>query len=1265
MRTSDVFSIRRGIALLLIGLIALSELWVPKAGAQTAPGASVKLSPMPPDLAQGHGAVAPNAVVTLDNSRPMFKTYSPELRPFDSGNWAGPWQCAGVIDPRITDPSDIRSRTMNGVYYNPNVRYMPPVQANGASFPQAESTYVSVEGIAAARPRQPFGRFGNFYYNTNLPSTDRYGNTPDGPSHERVYRMNIRGTRYWEPKTERREEYWYGYGKCPASSSAGKLTHINVARGCACEISVGSGRGDEFWTWYEASWYDWPDDYPNRNTPEKRAQFFHNQTCRGARDSRWLEVRDVVTGYEERDQRWTCGADKSSPLPGNSGGPYYYRYRQRAPIQLDSRGMPTRTGLAQLYDRNNWEAVPVDDVNNFANWYAYYRTPTLMMRTVLSRAFDKLGAEADGDGRAVRVAWQNVGARDPFHLQDETIITRLSDVDSPVCDAAKVDPGATGLQKGKVRAVPDCYRSAFFNWLFDDNYFAEAPLSSAIIRADKFFQRGTGNTGATGDLHDPYWNPPARPGEDGARLTCRQNFHLVMTDRNAPAGHLSPDADNVRTVYFAPGNPQNLIDQISATLKDFGAGTARIADGAAGTSAPNISAANTSVLVPGAQGYTSGYDPADWSGTFQAVSLDANGKSSKVVWDAGAILDDAGKTNSAARNILTAKWDSSDRSAGVAFKRNSELDSASRALFDDIGRKAGASGQDVVDYLRGDRSKEGSAFRKRSHLLGAIIGSQAVYVGHPSSGYRESWPAGSPERQAMAGDAADCGRQTPSTCRSYEAFVKNNLGRKPVVYVGANDGMLHAFDASMAKDGTGNPAANAGKELFAYMPRSVYANLGNLTSKDNFKFMPTVDGVPVTRDVYFSQGAPQGWRTILVGGLRLGGRGVYALDVTDPASMNAGKVLWEFHAGMPKQPAGSDGPGGDPANLGYTYGQPNIGRLRNGKWAVLVPGGYFPDCAKAAFDGCVAPPAITFSSLFVLDAQTGKLIRELKTSDASNGPASHGLSTPVLGDYDDDQVDDVAFAGDLDGNLWRYDFSSSDPKAWSVTLAFKPDTAGAQPITSMPRLFPDPVTQKLIAVFGTGKYLGADDAADQTRQSVYGIRDVGSTVTRSQLVEQTLSEATADDGKIIARGLTDQAVPANKRGWYFDLEPSTASVGERVIVTPTALFDSGRVVIQTLIPGSDPCDPKSSGALMVVNAANGGSGGGISSLGVSAWNGSGISAVGGRIDNPRTTSGTMPAVSAVGGGSLLIPGLNLSGSDSVLSIDDALWRRRSWRRITR
>ncbi|MBT2119106.1 PilC/PilY family type IV pilus protein, partial [Dyella sp. LX-1] len=319
---------------------------------------------------------------------------------------------------------------------------------------------------------------------------------------------------------------------------------------------------------------------------------------------------------------------------------------------------------------------------------------------------------------------------------------------------------------------------------------------------------------------------------------------------------------------------------------------------------------------------------------------------------------------------------------------------------------------------------------------------------------------------------------------------------------------------------------------------------------------------------------------------------------------------------------------------------------------------------------CSSPAAAsnTYSSLFVLDAQTGKLIRELKTPDASHsGAASHGLSSPVLGDYNDDQIDDVAFAGDLDGNLWRYDLSSSDPNNWAVTLAFQPATAGAQPITSMPRLFADPATNKFIVVFGTGKYLGVGDntSGSATTQSVYGIRDNGTTVTRSQLVAQTLSEATADDGKTIARGLTDNPVASTKGGWYFDLGPSTSSAGERVVVTPGALFDTGRAVIQTLIPGTnDPCNASIQGALMVVNAATGGANGGLSAPGVSGWTGTGKYVVGGRVNDPRTT-GTVPLVTTVGGGSVLVPGLKLTGSNHVLNINDAVWRRRSWRQIIR
>ena len=221
--------------------------------------------------------------------------------------------------------------------------------------------------------------------------------------------------------------------------------------------------------------------------------------------------------------------------------------------------------------------------------------------------------------------------------------------------------------------------------------------------------------------------------------------------------------------------------------------------------------------------------------------------------------------------------------------------------------------------------------------------------------------------------------------------------------------------------------------------------------------------------------------------------------------------MWEFNADAPDQAAWSDGsttnPGGKPSDLGYTYGQPNIGRLANGKWVVLVPGGYFPDCSKLDkplnCNSAIPAATNTFSSLFVLDAQTGKLIREIKTSDsvADGSVTSHGLSSPVLGDYNDDQLDDVAFAGDLNGNLWRFDLTDPDPANWAVTLSYKPTVDNAQPITVMPRLFPDPVTNRFMVVFGTGKYIGAVDnsSINAETQSIYGIRDTGTTYTRADL----------------------------------------------------------------------------------------------------------------------------------------------------------------------
>lgn len=1251
----------------------------------------VELSPTPPNITQ---AVPPNIMVTFDDSGSMASDFMGDARPYDGGSWGGRWVCAGVIDPRITDATLLRSQAMNGVYYNPLVTYKPPILADGTTMPNADATLKNVwnDGIRQNRPRN--------------------------------------------------------------SSNSGTTNFL------------------------------------------------------GSSD-------------------WYCGQGPRNAVSG--GGPYYFQ--MRTGVDIGTRSSPN---TSNLYDYTNWEAVkvPTTDYQNWANWWAYYRTRNLMTRTSLSRVFGTLGAPtADGDyGSSLRVAWQNINDGD-FKLDSNAIITSLLDV--PGCDASSINP-KTVQQAGAVKTAPDCYRTAFFNWVFEVGASGGTPDRASTIRAGKFFQRGKGNTGGTGDLKDPYWAPPTATGADGLELACRQNFHMLVTDGywnegdpttptpyatsqadttlpdgtvysasasesrvfwdvrgtkynsslaniafnywatdlrtdlydpvngkfvppyivdkttgvvsatnnaseiyfnpvNDPANwpHLvqymvtlgvpglltaSVDTDckdatndlcklrkgqtnstgntgwprpvnnsveaiddtwhaaiNGRGGYFNASNPQNLVDQLTTILTNINARNVPA----------TTSALNTSVLADGALGFTAGYISTDWSGIFKAITANPDGTVQGDQWDAGAILTDAIKTPPSTRQILTSKEKNDGGfDTGIAFKTFSALDDLTAASgssyvsaqtkLSTIPASAGTAdtGQARVDYLRGDRSQEGDTFRTRTSLLGAIINSQALFVGAPSSGYRNAWPTGSAEATAIAGDSGTCGTTTPSTCHTYESFVNNHLDRLPVVYVGANDGMLHAFNAKQVTSGTPpvtTPDPDGGKEVFAYVPRSAYGNLGNLTRKSNFKFAPTVDSTPVARDVFFNSA----WHTILVGGLRLGGRGIYALDVTDPTKVteaNAGsKVLWEFNSDTPAVPGK-----GDPANLGYTFGQPNIGRLANGKWVVLVPGGYFPDCSKTdkpANCTTIAAASNKFSSLFVLDAETGALIRELKTPTTIAGVTSYGLSSPVIGDYNNDQVDDIAFAGDLNGNLWRFDLSDADPANWQagVTLAYKPQTQGSQPITVMPRLFPDPATNRFIVVFGTGKYLGAADNTSDSAytQSLYGIRDLRDTstpVVHADLQVQTLAEGLAGNGVNTVRGGTDNTLTASKGGWYIDLNLSS-SPGERVVVTPGAFFDTNRVIFTTLIPGTqDPCNATIGGAEMVFNAATGGSGGGLSSpSGPGSWGKSGINVVGGLVNNPPT-GGSVPVATVIGGGTLLVPGLSLKGG-GTLGIDDAIWRRRSWREL--
>ncbi|MGP1666348.1 MAG: pilus assembly protein, partial [Rhodanobacter sp.] len=353
--------------------------------------------------------------------------------------------------------------------------------------------------------------------------------------------------------------------------------------------------------------------------------------------------------------------------------------------------------------------------------------------------------------------------------------------------------------------------------------------------------------------------------------------------------------------------------------------------------------------------YKAGYDTNDWTGAVSANPLNADGSVSIVSqWDGSALLD---SRSASGRVILTSTAVGTGN--GAAFT-GATVVNAINAL--DSGFGTGTSGANRLAWLRGDKSKEGTNFRQRNHLLGAVMNAQALYVALPSSGYRNIWPSTSDEAEAEEDGTG------------YSKFVSDHSKRAPTLYVAANDGMLHAFDASTADDtypDTVDVEPSPGKERWAYAPYSAYGQLNGWSSLTDFSFEPSVDGTPVSRDVYFSSGSDTGWHTILVAGLRYGGRGVYALDITDASASEAspGKtVLWEFN---------NTSTGG--ANLGYTYGRPNIGRMASGKWVVTVPAGYFPTDSKDA------ATKNKYSSLFVLDAQTGALIREIKTPTTVSG----------------------------------------------------------------------------------------------------------------------------------------------------------------------------------------------------------------------------------------------------------------------------------------
>ena len=588
--------------------------------------------------------------------------------------------------------------------------------------------------------------------------------------------------------------------------------------------------------------------------------------------------------------------------------------------------------------------------------------------------------------------------------------------------------------------------------------------------------------------------------------------------------------------YYAATSPAALVSDLNTILL-------AVQNGSYSTTAAAVSSTQIQTGVAEYQGsFTSSDTPyQDWTGNLVEKTLDpVTGLPVTTVWSAQSLLDSLVLGNGWQNNRIIVSWNptlNSGAGDGISFSWN-KISAAQQTLLQPFD----AQGSNRLQYLRGNTALEirnGGSFRNRSHILGDIMDSQALYVGAPSGSYF-SMP-------------------------SYTSFVNTYASRTPMIYVGANDGMLHAFNAQ------------TGAEVFAYVPNGIFKNLYNLSlTTYNQSHLFFVDGSPQAGDVQF---ADTSWHTLLVGGEAGGGNSIYAIDVTNPISVNnetqmANQVLWEFNDG----------------DMGLSYSQPQIAPINpsstsSQKFAVFFGNGYNNPNNNAV--------------LYALDPQTGTVLRKINfctvVPSACNASLVQGLSSVSVGTLDGIQGQAITqiYVGDLQGNLWAVDVSNSSPASWTPRLLFQArDASGnVQPITTAPVVTLQPIyprLQGLFIMFTTGQFLTSADLTSTQIQTVYGVWDKPNANTvykRANLQIQTLSLVTAQ-----ASGLPQDILTATKNavnwannlGWYVDMVVG----GQRIVANPQLL--NGAFVATLITPPANICTGSFSSMLLELNYQTGG-----------------------------------------------------------------------------
>lgn len=637
-------------------------------------------------------------------------------------------------------------------------------------------------------------------------------------------------------------------------------------------------------------------------------------------------------------------------------------------------------------------------------------------------------------------------------------------------------------------------------------------------------------------------------------------FWWSTTTDTTPDG--APRPDN----YYTAARADQMVDGLNKTFSSIASQLSAYSTSFS-TALPQVSAL-------GVASYSTKFDAKSWTGELEASLTTFNATtgepSLQSQWTFATKLDTqaAGTGWNTGRNIVT--YDTANK-VGVKFRDGTGGIPAAQLALLNTSYVTGDDSVDYLNYLRGDRTKELSSttgstkvYRDRAKLLGDIVNAKARPVAAPAAPYSAANNPG------------------------YDTFKTTYANRTPMVYVSSNDGMVHAVNGSLT-------GTDAGKEIWAYVPGELFngpsapntdglASIGNPTFTHHFM----VDATPLTIDIDFGRTAggngTADWRTILVGGLGKGGKAIYALDITNPASITseadaAQKVLWEFKHN----------------DLGYTYGQPVVVKTRKYGWTLVVGSGYNNADGVAYF--------------FFINPRTGALLEKVAAPcpaltsptvaacSASNQAGMAHINAFVL-DLTDGYADAI-YGGDLMGNLWRLDVTGTSGYPAPVRFARLVGANGSVlPITSKPLPVVQPGTNRRYVTVGTGRLLDATDLNNSQAQRFFAIID-GTNATFSK--DGTISGETRDlpltggvnfpltISNLLELTDLNSKISLNlstRIGWFVDLGVSAGGPGWRVLSDPTSFY--GTVAFAATSPSStDPCAPNGTSRVYAIDLGSG------------------------------------------------------------------------------